>query len=911
MLTEDELLDLCQRHQLTEFAVATVRNIRGSDPSRNVRSGTHNVVTHYASRKMGFVVKAEARSTELAALFHWDHDSDTYEFYDQPPRIKKIHTTAQGRVRATSYTPDFFVIAKHFVGWVECKEESWLFNAAQLEEPQYMRDPEGKWRCPAAEAYAQEQGLKFAVMSSADYSAVLIQNISDLSDYYRPDCPPVGEASLAQADKLLADSGWCWLRDLLNNDVGLKADEIFKMIADEQVFVDLSATTLMDEAHRVRVFRTRLLLESSALWLPALSAPVVEGIPQVTMVSGAALLWDGSACEILNVGKSHVYLKTAEVPLLKVDASSFAAMVREGSITAEQRCADPRAERAADKLRNATDEDFKSAMHRYHCLHPETCPPDEPPHTASARAIRKWRALARSGVGELGNEFVALLPCIGNRGNRERRLDERSLTLMHQVIDEEVTSKNRSGHAVSWSILVAKCEKEGRLPPSRRTFEEEIRRVKTPEELKKAREGEKAGYNLELPYLTLERTTPRHGCRPFGLAHIDHTQLDLQFVDESFGRSMKKAWLTVLLDAYARNVLAWVILFDEPSYRSCMLAIRDCVRRHGRVPQTIVADQGSDFKSKYFDMLLAFLGVHKRMRPGSQPRYGGVIERFFGLSNTDFVHALRGNNQALQSPRSMSASHDPVALAVWNLRAFRESFERYLEKVYHATEHPALGVSPSKVQEIGMLQTGTRAHTLIPYGREFVIATLPSTPKGTVKIQDAGSFQVNSIDYYSPDLVMHARSELEVKYDPFDASRAYVMTNGGWVEGTSTFAGLLAGRSIKEIEAISLEINELCSRTGLRGKEKASLLGDFITSIREREGELVIDVQAARDREQRAAYADNGLMDTPHDEGQGIDLIRDSNVVELKPERRIKADSRKKQSEVFNTAERQVWEDFE
>lgn len=910
MLTEDELMELCQRHQLTDVAITIVRNIRGSNPSRNVRSGTHNVVTNYASRKMGCVVKAEARSTELAAIYRWDHDRDTYEFYDQPPRIKKTYLTAEGRTRATSYTPDFFLLSKDFIGWLECKEETWLVEAAQADVPQYFLDDMGQWRCPAAEAYAQANGLGFAVSSSADFNPLLTQNISDLSDYYRSDCPPVDAAALTGVREFIGSAGWCWLRDLLQNDAGIVADVIFKLIADEQLFVDLSQFLLMKEAHRVRVFRTQVLLDSSEYWLPSLLAPPVQGLPQVAMVPGTQLLWDGRACEILNVGHDKVYLKTADSPLIGIEYEPFAVMVREGVICGTQEYADPRSVKAAEVLRQATDEDLKCASHRYYCLHPEFCPPGEQ-HVASDRGVRKWRAIVQERLGEIGNEFVALIPEVSRRGNRMRRLDTRTLELMHEVIDAEVTSSTRGGNFVSWSILVNKCGKEGLLPPSRRTFETEIRRVTTPEELKKAREGEKAGYNLELPYLSLDRQTPKHGCRSFDLAHIDHNMLDLQFVDESTGRSMNKAWLTVLIDAFTRTILAWVVLFDPPSYRSCMLVIRDCVRRHGRFPSTVVADQGSDFKSKYFDMLLAFLGTHKRMRPASQPRYGGIIERFFGLNNTDFVHALRGNNQALQSPRSMSASHNPVSLAVWNLRAFREAFEGFLTKVYHAAEHPALGVSPDKAMEIGKLQSGARSHTLISYGRDFVIATMPTTDKGTAKIQNDGSFKANGIEYHSRALVTYARSDLEVKYDPFDASRAYVLAPDGWVEGRSPYADLLVGRSEKEIEAISIEINELNSRTEIRKIEKAKLLGSFMDGIRERESSLAIEVQAARDREQQSTYASNGLLNTPTPLALPFDAEVGSNVITLKPDSRVKNTVKQKAREVFRNTERKVFGDFE
>ena len=234
-------------------------------------------------------------------------------------------------------------------------------------------------------------------------------------------------------------------------------------------------------------------------------------------------------------------------------------------------------------------------MHRYYCLHPELCPPGEV-HKASSRAIRKWKALARQGQAEYGNEFVGLIPTICLRGNRRRRYCQRTLDIMHQVLKDEVKAKSAPGQFACWSMVKEYCRLEGLTVPSLKTFQKEIRHAASPEELKKAREGEKAGYDLELPYLSLERETPRHGTRPFNIVHIDHTALDLQFVNEATGMAMGKAWLTVMIDAFTRVILAWVVTFDDPSYRSCMLVIRDCVRRHGRMPHTIVADQGSEFK---------------------------------------------------------------------------------------------------------------------------------------------------------------------------------------------------------------------------------------------------------------------------------------------------------------------------
>ena len=900
MLTETELVALCRKHGLNEYAAATVRHIRQSEPSRIVRSGTHNVATHYASHKMGCVIKAEARRTELAAIYEWDHDKTTYEFYDQPPQIKKIHARPDGRHYGTSYTPDFFRIAEDFIGWIECKPEGWLQDQTSKPNPQYILDEQGRWRCPAAEAYADSVGLGFVVRSSSESDPIVTQNIADLSDFYRDDCPIPDKEQLTLAQALLGEVGWCWLRDLLSNDAGLSADAIFKLIADEQLHVDLHAFPLMKEPHRVRVFRTRTLMDSSHLWLPPMLAKPDIVIHQVDPTPGTALTWDGKACAILNIGQTEVFLRMESGSMQELAFADFERLVRQGVILGSGAMADPRAQKASERLRCASSEDMASAMHRYYCIHPELCPPDSE-HKASPRAVRKWKTLACRGHAEYGNEFVGLLPTISQRGNRTRRCSARTLEIMRHVIDTEVKSSAAPGLFACWSLVVEHCHREGLLPPSKKTFQAEIKRVTSPEELKKAREGEKAGYDLELPYISLERETPRHGTRPFDIAHIDHTALDLQFVNEATGMAMGKAWLTVMIDAFTRMILAWVLTFDDPSYRSCMLVIRDCVRRHGRMPRTVVADQGSEFKSTYFEQLLALFGVHKRMRPASHPRFGSIIERFFGVQNSQLTHVLRGNNKALQTPRRMSPTHDPRDLSVWNLRAFREAFEQYLDQVYHCVEHPALGVSPATAMEIGLLQSGRRLHTLISYDRLLMIATMPTTDKGTAKIQRDGSFKANKIDYFTASLVDYAGQQLDVRYDPFDISRAYVMGKSGWIEACSMYQGELTGRTEKEIAVISQEIDAINKRDGIREKDRASALGAYLVQARTKETNLALALQQARDHELRAADQGVDLLGNPTSASSSPALPYDQSSMVL---------SQPLLDAAFETISQESYEDF-
>ncbi len=172
-------------------------------------------------------------------------------------------------------------------------------------------------------------------------------------------------------------------------------------------------------------------------------------------------------------------------------------------------------------------------------------------------------------------------------------------------------------------------EQQGIPYLSTSTFYQRLRKRRGYEQTKK-RQGAKAAYARQPWVWELARSTPRHGDRPLAIAHIDHTQLDIELRSQATGRLLGRPWATLLMDAYSRRILAVYLTFDAPSYRSCMMALRICVSRFGRFPQTVIVDGGSEFHSVYFDPLLARYCCVKKTRPGGKPRFGSVIERLFG-----------------------------------------------------------------------------------------------------------------------------------------------------------------------------------------------------------------------------------------------------------------------------------------
>jgi len=122
-----------------------------------------------------------------------------------------------------------------------------------------------------------------------------------------------------------------------------------------------------------------------------------------------------------------------------------------------------------------------------------------------------------------------------------------------------------------------------------------------------------------------------------------------------------------------------------------MMVLRECVRRHMRLPQIIVVDGGTDFQSTYFETLLARYEIIKKTRPPAKARFGSTCERIFGTANQHFFHNLAGNTQLSRSSRQVTKSVDPRTHAIWTLKELSRHLNDYAYEVYDTMDHPALG----------------------------------------------------------------------------------------------------------------------------------------------------------------------------------------------------------------------------
>jgi putative transposase len=272
--------------------------------------------------------------------------------------------------------------------------------------------------------------------------------------------------------------------------------------------------------------------------------------------------------------------------------------------------------------------------------------------------------------------------------------------------------------------------------------------------------------------------------------------------------------------------------------------------------QVIVIDGGAEFQSTYFETLLARYECTKKTRPPAKARFGSVCERLFGTANTQFIHNLRGNTQITRNVRQVTKGNAPVGQAAWTLGCLYDYLSTFLFEIYDTIGHPALGQSPRDAYLAGADSAGFRPNRVIAYDQAFLMATLPTTPRGIAKVSPGRGIIINHVYYWAeafrdPTIENH---DVAVRYDPFDIGRAFAFVKNQWTECYSEHYLVLQDRSEKEMMLASKEVRR---RRQLHSQERFTLtarkLADFLGSA---EAEEKCLVQRLRDRENKSIRHD-------------------------------------------------------
>lgn len=846
MLAKEDRVNIYDRLSTPQAGRRLVEKARIEAPVRKVRS-TANVLTSLASRKMGRDIHTESRHIEFAAAVDHEYSPDVLEYYAQPCKLDlDLIEPATGEIHRIRHFPDFLVIREDGFTLEEWKSAVELARLAAKYPYRYEKDSDGQWRAPQIERHLAEKGIRYRVCTGESLPGRRIENLLHLADYFQPSAEPCDEFELRRLRAALAEHGALYVAALTEKPYSFSTDFLLKAVADQLVVADLDreALTIPRES---RLFRDATLRDFMAREVPAGSVPG-QDMFVLDIAEGVRFQYEGQELMVSLASEKEVLCtrdKGQPISLSRdwlVDAFERGHVVQLGATAP-----------VSLDLARYTQAQLDDALRRDAVL-------KGPSRIAvvSERTLRRWRERRQAAIGNGGNEVIALVARHDAKGNRESRLSDEQEALLNQVIDEHWRTSEAINYKSCYRKLTDAFNGADLKVPSYPTLIARIKAVETNQDVR-TRHGKRMAYQLGEFVDVLYADTPVHGSRPFQYVHIDHTQIDIVLISSRTGKPIGKPWLTLVVDAFTRRILAIYLTFDSPSYHSVMMAMRDIVRRFRRLPEVIVVDNGSDFRSSAFESFLQVMGVHLRFRPAGRPRHGAVLERLFGRAHREYIDSLAGNSKAMKHVRMTTKKHLPENLAEWTLESLYYGLEHWAFDYYDQERHVTLDCSPREMFMKGIKDAGARPQREILFNRDFLIATCPPVDrKGTRIVDNQRGVKVNGMFYWHSEFrnPRLANEKLPVRYDPWDAGSVYVRVKNSWVQAACRNLVRLGNMTEVERRTITAEYLQKTG-TSLDDERTAQRLHEFMQTFTP-EGAVALALE--RQKENSSLYNNDFLQ---------------------------------------------------
>ena len=824
-------------------------------PARRVGGGRFNTVMRLASRKMDRGIQCESRTAEAPFALMCEEDPNVAFYLCQPAAIYVYQTDSKGRVSLRPRTFDFVLLnisenADEAGFWVvECKRSEELEAEGRKPNARYTWDG-SCWRFLAAEEAAERLGLQFRVFSSDEIDTCRCMNVEFLTDFVGVRCP---DSELAEAlVAWVSEAGSLRIRQALSLP-GMKSNVVWWLIANNEIWADLSKELVKDDDTSSIYISQAIMLASRHLREPLAEIAGSHKINAVRVEPGFPVRWDGKPFVILNRGKTEVHLRhdVKDGGMVSLPHGDFLRLLREGSICGDKDGIAARVSAAREALvRRARKEALKEAVWRYKILR-EYRETGISPAGLSKRSVERFEQWAREGKRRYGGEFFGLIRLRG-RASGTPELDSKRQAVLAEMIEAYGGKRGGAGYSVIYRELLSRCKKLGIHPaPSYWTLRRRLKEGRLPDVILK-REGWRAAYQAMGPGRRMG-DVPAAPTRAFQTAHFDHTPLSVKVVSRYTGKVLEsRVNLSFMIDAYSAMPLAMYVSFDHPSKVAVCEVLLDCLVRHARLPNNIVVDKGKEFGSVDWEKALVTLEVNKIERPALSPRVGSPIERHFGVTDSEFIHALPGSMKLAKPGRNQTPTHAPAKYAGLTFPQLQEGCERWFFEVFPELVHGSLGATRREAFEHSLEHSGERESRHVQVDDGVRIALSLSVKGGTRKVHRVRGIRVKWLDYWN-ELFSYgdvAGTNVEVKIDPLDVSVVFAMVRGGWVTcRLSNGRAHLQGRSWKLVNLAIQELREQ-RRTGAKRRwVNAAKVAELIHEIVGQDSP--VGRQAELDRESR------------------------------------------------------------
>lgn len=312
--------------------------------------------------------------------------------------------------------------------------------------------------------------------------------------------------------------------------------------------------------------------------------------------------------------------------------------------------------------------------------------------TPSISTIRRWAKIYQ----ESGRSIKALAPNSSERGNKTKRLNPEMEDLIQQALDR---IKDVEAGAVSSAYsylqhLVFQFNQRSGLKlsaPSLQAFWARFKKI-SPYEMAVKQKG-KFKANKEFKHIgEMVRTN-----RLLERVEIDHTKLDFFIVEKDSFIPLGRPWITTLCDVHSRSVLGFYVGFTPPSFVSVARALKHALlskdyvlRKYPDIknawpcfgkPEFIVSDNGKEFDSRDFKLVLSKLLINSGKNPTATPYLKPTIERYFGTVNSRLLRSQPGSTLAAIKD---SEDYNPVKNAVLDMDRFLHMFHIWICDIHQA-----------------------------------------------------------------------------------------------------------------------------------------------------------------------------------------------------------------------------------
>ncbi|CRX67726.1 transposase [Stenotrophomonas maltophilia] len=407
------------------------------------------------------------------------------------------------------------------------------------------------------------------------------------------------------------------------------------------------------------------------------------------------------------------------------------------------------------------------------------------------RGVARNVAEARSR-GE--NELEQCLTRFHASGNRMSRLTPVQEKRTAEAIRAYAAGKY-SQKKDAYAALKEACESDGESPQSRQAFE---RRLADPRlELRKvlATQGMR-GYQKQRPRSDA-RDRSGTALAKHAVLHVDSTKVDVRVVrDDGMSASAESPLIYLGTDEATDLPMAHSVVFGPARRDGLAILIRNYVRRHGRLFNSIFVDRGTENQSHFLIALALRYQFSIHICPTAGSRFNSNVERYFKRFNSQVSHELVGSTDPDKAGRGVDGKFKSYNTA-------RHCFETVhtvaKETLYeHFPSVPVQGfASPAeRAAHADLLFPSAGLHALVD--EEFLFRT--AIPHSNNKYVPGRGFEVNGRYFHSNELrELDASFDVEqLRTDPEDPSFIWVRTNRGLFKAFCNLIGPLANSTLIE-----------------------------------------------------------------------------------------------------------------